>query len=430
VDQSNGDKASRRRNWWMYTVLPYQMAYGPISTVIALYILFLHGTVIDVAYASTLGYAISIPASVFWGRAIDTYNKRRSFVIISFVGLALSLLALFMIRSLIGAILIYGFISFIIVANAAPFNLLVMDSSAKEKWAEGFSKLQMLMSLGGTLGLVFAFIISKFLPIDELILLLIPFCVLAIGMSFLITEERTLAVRTALLSAPKALAMRIFTHPLILGRLPSAKALGDFLAGLVPSRIGKNYLSMFYLASAIFAFGGVLFNTSYPAGLKEFGLQNFAIFGIVLAGYMMQTLVFGISGKMVERREETGIATESLAIRSVMYFLIAILFVVFGRTTNALLNAILYAAGAGLAYAVFYTVSNVMLFEAIGNVKRGMKIGIYSSMIGLGSILGALVSGYASFYIGYWFTFVLAGVATAATAALFHKLKTIRTVAA
>ena len=413
----------RRKDWWMYTVVPYQMAYGPISTIIALYILFLHGTVIDVAYASALGYAISIPASVFWGMAIDTYNKRRSFVIISFAGLALSMLALFMVRNLIGAILLYGFISFIVVANSAPFSLLIMDGAEKGRWAEGFAKLQMLSSLGGTLGLVFAFAIAGFVPIDKLILLMVPFCILAIGMSFLITEERTLAVRTALLSAPKALAMRIFAHPLVLGRMPSAKTFINFFAGLVPSRIGKNYLGMFYLASAIFSFGGVLFNTSYPAGLKEFGMQNFTIFGIVLAGYILQTVVFGMSGKIVESREKTGTAAESLAMRSAAYFLIAILFVAFGRTTSAVLNAIIYSIGAGLAYAVFYTVSNVMLFEAIGNAKRGMKIGIYSSMIGLGAILGALMSGYASFYVGYWFTFFLAGVTTVLTAVMFHRLK-------
>ncbi len=420
-----GSPSAGRKDWWMYMVVPYQMAYGPISTVIALFILFLHGTVIDVAYAAALGYAISIPAAVFWGRAIDTYNKRRSFVIISFAGMALSLLALFIVRNLIGAILIYGFISFITVANAAPFSLLVMDGMPKEKWAEGFSKLQMLMSLGGMLGLVFAFVVSGFLPIDSLILLLIPFCAVAIGMSFLITEQRAQTVRRALLSAPMALARRIFYHPLVLGRLPSPAMFRNFFAGLVPSRIGKNYLGMFYLASALFSFSAVLFNTSYPVGLKEFGLQNFAVFGVILAGFMLQTLVFGMSGKMVESRERTGTAAESLTMRAGAYFLIAILFVAFGRTTNAMLNAIVYAIGAGLAYAVFYTVSNVMLFEAIGDTKRGTKIGIYSSMMGIGSILGALLSGYTSFYLGYWFTFALAGAIAALTAVMFHMLKGI-----
>jgi hypothetical protein len=78
-----------KRDVWMYSTLPYQIAYGPVGTIIALFILDLHGTVIDVSYAMATFYLISIIASVFWGWMIDQYNSRRVFVFIAYAGVGL-----------------------------------------------------------------------------------------------------------------------------------------------------------------------------------------------------------------------------------------------------------------------------------------------------------------------------------------------------
>ncbi len=88
----------------MYSMLPYQIAYGPISTIIALFILDLGGTVIDVSYAMAVFYAVSIPASVFWGMVVDSYNRRKPYIYISIASTGAVLLALAFTNSIAVAI--------------------------------------------------------------------------------------------------------------------------------------------------------------------------------------------------------------------------------------------------------------------------------------------------------------------------------------
>jgi MFS family permease len=71
---------------------------------------------------------------------------------------------------------------------------------------------------------------------------------------------------------------------------------------------------------------------------------------------------------------------------------------------------ILYALTAGLAYAMFYTVSNTLLFETVGSEKPGRKLGLYSSVVGVGYLIGSLVAGYMAYYIGYSFAFIVSGL--------------------
>ena len=410
-------------NRWMFLVLPYQIAYGPLSTLIVLYILFLHGTVIDVSYAIALGYAVSIPAGIAWGMAIDVYNRRRFFIILSFVGFLLSLIALFFVSSLILVIVIYALISLVLVANATPINLLVMDNNPKKAWPEKFSRLQMISSLGGTFGLLFSFFIVGIFPIRVLLIMLVPFCILAIVLSFLIKPDRVRSVRRSIIFDSKALAVRLFLHPFFFVRLPPLSMLKRFFSSITPKNISKSYLNTVYLGLLLFSFGSGLFNTVYPAGLKEYGLTNFTVFGIILAGYIIQTVAFYFSGKYIKHKRGNILASGSLVLRSIGYLAIGAIFVIFGHRTSIILNILFYIVAAGLAYSIFYTISNVMLFKAIGSNKRGRKLGVYSSLVALGSILGALISGYTSFYISYSFTFIAAGIAMLVASIVFYNLK-------
>src|ERR1019366_6379081 len=108
----------------MYATIPANIAYGPLSTLIALYILALGGGVLDVAYAITLSSIIIIPASLFWGKITDFYNKRKSLILLSYIGLAISFLLLFITKSVPGVIGIYVIQSFLITASSAPLSLL------------------------------------------------------------------------------------------------------------------------------------------------------------------------------------------------------------------------------------------------------------------------------------------------------------------
>ncbi len=397
---------------WMYLNIPYQIAYGPVSSLIILYILDLNGTVIDASYAISLSYVALIFAGLFWGKLIDTYNRRRLFIALSFFGLAGSLAALYMLRSIPLVVLAYGVLSFMVAANATPINLLVMETGPRERWAESFSKLQMLMSIGGMAGFVFVTVLSGFMGIGVVLLLLVPFAVAALLMTSMVKEPARPLGRRAIMSSMHALSSRLMTlHTFFVGRKMVRRA-EDYakrtLAGMTHMPAPTN-LNMLYAAALLFSVSGVLFNTAYPAGMRHIGLDNFQVLMVLLVGMVVQTMAFYHSGMLAERHTKMRVAVSSMSIRGLAYIVMAAGFVIAGSTGNFGLGFIMYPLAAGLAYALFYTAFNTMLFESLGSERRGRKLGMYSAITAVGSLAGALLAGYVSYYIGYWLSFTVAG---------------------
>jgi len=77
-----------------------------------------------------------------------------------------------------------------------------------------------------------------------------------------------------------------------------------------------------------------------------------------------------------------------------------------------------------LAYSIYSTSSNTMIFYTLGAKKQGSMLGVYTALVGVGTMIGSFVSGYASFYFGFLATFVLAAVCLAGCAILVPALST------
>ncbi len=409
----------------MHLMIPYQIAYNPISAIIALYILELHGSIIDIAYAATFANFIIIPASIFWGDIVEKYHRRRLFINLSFLGLALSLLGLFLSTTVFEVILLYGFLSFMIMANATPLNLLIMETEPKERWAAAFSRLQMFSSIGGVVSLVFASILAYAVSIKLLILALVPFTILAMIFSFSITEPRALGIRRDLLSTLHSFRSRLLSHHLYFVH-PSEGSLGRRLNAASGGLIRKGYFQMLFIAIFGFYLATGLFNTAYPAGLHSVGVSNFDIFAIFAIATAVSTAAFFSLGAFMSRLTRIGALTDSLLTRGFGYVLVGVTFLVLAGSAFIGVNTIIYLLTSGLAYALFYTTMNTMVFQAIGNYNKSYKLGIYSGVVGLGTLIGSFLSGYTSFFVGYWFTFALAGAITVFCAYLFLKASGIK----
>ncbi|MEM3883519.1 MAG: MFS transporter [Methanothrix sp.] len=401
------DGIKGKKGLWMYSMLPYQIAYGPISTIIALFILDLGGTVIDVSYAMAVFYGVSIPASVLWGMAVDRYGSRKPFVYISIASAGLILLALSFTNNIAMAITLFGLLSLFTAALATPLSLLVMETIEKKFWASGFSRLQMLSSIGGSIGLLAASVLTGFLPLRVVMLLLIPFVIISILIAMSITEPAKNLERRSIIKNSMALRFRLLMHNLIFIRVPGYK----FIRGLIGSKHNQlSKLTVIYIGMFAFYLGSAIFNTAYVPGLRDIGLANVYVFGIIFAGYAVQSYVFNYSGRFTESKGEKSTLRSSLAMRAAGYVAIGFAFIFLTGFGSLLINVVLYALTAGLAYAMFYTVSNTLLFETVGSEKPGRKLGLYSSVVGIAYFIGSLVAGYMAYYVGYSFAFIASGL--------------------
>jgi TM2 domain-containing membrane protein YozV len=51
-----------------------------------------------------------------------------------------------------------------------------------------------------------------------------------------------------------------------------------------------------------------------------------------------------------------------------------------------------------------------MVFNTVaGHRGNGYSLGVYSALVGIATMVGSLISGLASFYLGFGVTFLLAG---------------------
>jgi MFS family permease len=405
---------------WIYNTIFANIAMGPLSTIIVLYILETGGGVIEASYAITAGTVISIPASYVWGKISDLYQRRRAQIIISYIGLAGSLLALYFISNVLDIILIYALYSFLITANAAPLNLLVMETSPKDLWSRVFSKLQLAGSVGGSIGFAFAFVITDVIALKFLILILFFISLISVVTSAIYVPEPVKKMdRTIFLFDLSAFLSRMYTNSILF-----IKATNVNIIKIIRSFKLKNNstISKLYFAIFLFFIGSGLFNTVYPAGLKQSGISESTIFLVIFTGMIVQTITFYYLGSKPHTISTSKSLYSALFLRGGSYLMIGIIFILF-RYFIFYSNIIFYPLASGIGFSIYYTVSSVMVFQTIGESARGKSLGAYSAIIGIGTLIGALLSGYLSYYIGYWFTFILAGITVLSSYFFFSMIK-------
>src|SRR3972149_6387899 len=79
---------------WFYAYLPNGMAGGATSPLIPLFTRILGGSVADVGAVAAASSLASVPAFIGWGLPSARLRRRKVFVLIGFLGLAISLLAM------------------------------------------------------------------------------------------------------------------------------------------------------------------------------------------------------------------------------------------------------------------------------------------------------------------------------------------------
>jgi MFS family permease len=406
---------------WVYTVLPINIALGPIGTLVQLLILNLHGSVIDIGIAITLFNAVSIPSAIIWGMATDRYHKRNPIIFLSYFAVAGTLGLFLLSRTIHGIEILYAIISFFSSASATPLNLLIMETQSKSKWTSAFAKLSMVSSVGVTLGLFLGVAWGDFLP---LYLIMIPLALLSVVSavtSFLSIKEPTVGFEpTMIVLVRRSFYERLLALPILFLRIPRAS---DFTRVFKSMRFELTREPLLlYLSIILFYFASGIFNTSLVPSLYQAKITNSEVFLILLAGMIVQTIAFNSIAPRVEKRSLKETAVSGLTLRSMCYVLVG--FSAYLLTGGLYLgaNLILYPLSAGIAYTAYYAASNVMVFNSLGADKHGSTLGVYSALVGFSTMIGSFISGFISFYEGFSTTFIIAGFFMGAAAALTSML--------
>jgi len=411
------DKKDGHGTGWFYSLLPVDVATGPVATLIQLYILELHGTVIDVGLAITLFNAVSIPAAIIWGYVTDRFQSRRTIIVLSSVAISGNLILLPLANSISGAALVYALFSLVSSVSATPANLLIMETQRKSRWASMFARFSMVSSVGNTLGLVLGAAWSVYLPVSLLVLPLSALSLASALLSFVMIKEPPISFeREFIVLQKRSLQQRLLAIPLVFLRTPN---LVDFKAVFKGLRSAlTRQLPLLYLSIFVFYLASGLFNTSFVPSLQAARLSASEVFVVALMAMVVQTASFYFAGPYVEKRDLRKSAIAGLLLRSGCYAIMGVLALFAGGLPYLAATLVLYPLAGGLAFSIYYTSSNTMIFNTLGVKNQGSRLGVYSALVGVATMLGSFISGYISFYFGFLATFVLAAVLLAVCAIL------------
>jgi len=393
------------RTSWVNSVLPFNVAFGPVATLIQLLILNLHGTVIDVGLALTFSSAVIVPAEVVWGFVTDRFPRRKPVIVIGYLATAGILVSFLFANTGYLVSLLYALFSLTSSAVTTPLNLLIMETERKQKWATAFARFSMISSLGQTVGLLLSVAWGLLFPLVYIVVPLAILSVISAVMSVLMIREPvvTLEQQLILVSKPSFL-QRLQSFPFFL-RVPQ---LNDF------RRVFRNLrceltrqTPILYLSLFVFYFAAGLFNTSIVPSMQANNISSFLIFLTTAIVMLVQIVAFKYSGSYTERSLVKA-TVGSLVLRSACYGLLGVSLYVISGVWFLIPVLIFYPIAAGIAFSVYYTASNTMVFNTLGGRGRGYTLGVYSALVGIATLMGSLVSGFTSFFLGFSITFIIA----------------------
>ena len=174
---------------------------------------------------------------------------------------------------------------------------------------------------------------------------------------------------------------------------------------------------MLYVSIVAFYFASGIFNTSLVPSLYSANLSRSQVFLVSLVAMIVQTASFRFLGPRIERGSLKRSAFNGLALRATGYGLIGISTYFLTGLLYLGMTIVLYSLAAGVAYAIYYAASNVMVFNTLGQSNQGSVLGVYSALVGFATMLGSFISGFISFFLGFYVTFILAAMFLAVAAA-------------
>jgi len=408
---------------WAVAVVPFNIALGPMGTFVQLLILNFNGTVLDVGLAFTLFSAVSVPSALFWGLVTDRFHRRRPLIMVSFLATAFILLMFLFARTGYWISFLYALFSFATTASTTPLNLLVMETERKSKWASAFATFSMFSSTGQIVGLLLGLTWSFFFFLEYLVLPLAVLSVISAGLAaYLIKEPEMVFERRALVLNRQSFFHRIHNSHYLFLKIPD---LNDFKSVFKSLRHElTRYTPLLYLAIFLFFLSAGIFNASLVPALEANNVSNILIFAVIMLGLIVLIISFRFAGPYIERKLPIKAAIGGIALRAIAYGTLSASAYLLTGLWFLIPVLIFYPLASGIAYSIYYTSSNTMVFNTLSPRRNGSTLGVYSALVGIATMIGSLISGFSSFYLGFYATFFFASIFLALSAYLLSLIKT------
>ena len=167
---------------------------------------------------------------------------------------------------------------------------------------------------------------------------------------------------------------------------------------------------VFRLSMGVTAFFGLGAGTIFvflPTFAESLGVETLALFYTAYALAAIGVRVFG--GRLIDTRGRRAVIVPSMLMQAVATALLAITAFLVARTSQTPVVPVLFLAGllAGGAHGFLYPGLAALVTDQTPAGRRGVVVGIFSSVFLTGQTAGALVFGYVTHSVGYAFMWTI-----------------------
>lgn len=419
---------------WFYAFVPYRLAGGLIITLLPLFVVqATGGSVADVGLLSSLTALVGVPSSIWWGNLSDKLRRRRPFLVLGFLGFALSTLLTGLAQN-VPQVLGISMLGALLTTAVEPVaSALVLDQAPEERWPECIGRLNQVGGWSFVAGLLagmgwLALLSGRWGAVNAmrgLFLLAGGVASLSLTLTLLWLPEPPL-VRSRRLFHPDfvgrltvMLVERTFSHP---SRLRYFVLRPAFLTEA--RRYFSNVLGRYYLCSLLFFFALHIGFVPFPIFLTDvLGATNTQVFLISLLKSVVDALLYVPMGRAVRRRRGIGLQAQAAAVRVGIFGFFALLALLRPGPASLVSLALVHLL-TGVTWAVIAVSGTTAVATLAPKGLEARALGLYNAVIGVAGILGSLAAGYLAEALGYVASFGTAALLMGLTAAWFWRLRT------
>ncbi|WP_048074034.1 MFS transporter [Ferroplasma acidarmanus] len=386
------------------------LAAGLTTPLIPLFIVFyLKSNVEFVGLVSAISSLASVPALIVWGNLSDKIKRRKIFIIIGFVGSFLSLLLVLVVHTVSTYMSMLILFQIVAMASVPVSTLLILENSDKSSWSNVMGKFNSYSAIGTVLGLGIGVLILTFF--SGMGRKLIPYLYIVAAWFYLVAGIISILV----LKEPKTEISRGKIGYLF--ALHAIERVRYFPTHLVhiPGKENKikipDHLKLYLITTLILMMGFQLFFIPYPVFvIDRMNASENDIYIMYLLNSLFSAATFIPAGRYINYIGSNRMLSISTSIRVVLFLVMGVVsFFVFDTVGYLLLFIVMYGV-----FGAIWSFIGISEITSISNMAttliRGKVIGYYNSLNGVGQIIGAGLSGFIAYDIGYSFDFILSAI--------------------
>ncbi len=391
---------------WKLGLVPQSVANG-LTNILVLFFLLqqLHGTLIDVGLVTGAAALALIPSQMVWGRMVDSVGRCKPFLVLGFIGMGASIVAIPFAGGVALLVLVVSLKSVLYAATLPARQLLTVESEERDGWQKGLANMQFLTTLGETAGMGLGTALVATLGFSELFFISGVLCLASAGALGVLAQEPGLMIQRRLVSLERSVGTIMAVSEYAgFSRLSPGRWPDRDLAGVL-SRSTK------YLLVGIFCFSlaGSAFYSPLPAYFLEF-YSSQAVFFVFFAGSLAGAVGYLLVGRVLKSAPRNLLLSSFSRMVVLPMLLLGAIGASPGLAAAALILAVLE-----ILWSLF-DVSSTFAFLETAKVGRA---GYYGAIVGLGSAGGGFLGGFFSNAWGFAPLFMLCSVLCAAALAAF-----------